>query len=159
MDTIKPLRHHWTTRSHGSETQGGLGRDITMRSAPPNCPPRSFYEASSPTTATARSGLGYCIYYKYTLRPPLWIPLVLGEVRSFRNLRDDSRLFYPLDYHARGTRSSSTGSIWIFLRNAACYGFGARRARAADIRILAYRDIAMGVKFDSEASWILDKDP
>ena len=27
------------------------------------------------------------------------------------------------------------------------------------IRILAYRDIAMGVKFDSEASWILDKDP
>ena len=106
-----------------------------------------------------RFGLGYWIYYKYTLRPPLWIPLVLGEVRSFWNLRDSSRQFYPLDYHARGTRSSSTGSIWIFLRNAACYGFGARRARAADIRILAYRDIAMGVKFDSEASWILDKDP
>ena len=118
-----------------------------------------YYEALSPTTATARSGLGYCIYYKYTLRPPLWIPLVLGEVRSFWNLRDSSRQFYPLDHHARGTRSSSTGSIWIFLRNAACYGFGARRARAADIRILAYRDIAMGVKFDSKASWILDKDP
>ena len=74
-----------------------------------------YYEALSPTTATARSGLGYCIYYKYTLRPPLWIPLVLGEVRSFWNLRDSSRQFYPLDHHARGTRSSSTGSIWIFL--------------------------------------------
>ena len=43
-----------------------------------------YYEALSPTTATARSGLGYCIYYKYTLRPPLWIPLVLGEVRDPR---------------------------------------------------------------------------
>ena len=109
-----------------------------------------YYEALSPTTATARFGLGYWIYYKYTLRLPLWIPL-------FWNLRDCSRLFYPLNYPARGTRSSSTGSIWIFLRNAACYGFGARRARAADIRILAYRDITMGVKFDSKASWILDK--
>jgi len=49
-----------------------------------------YYEALSPTTATARSGLGYWIYYKYTLRPPLWIPLVLGEVRSFWNLRDSS---------------------------------------------------------------------
>ena len=73
-----------------------------------------------------------------------------------------SRIFetvLAVEDHARGTRSSSTGSIWIFLRNAACYGFGARRARAADIRILAYRDITMGVKFDSKASWILDKDP
>eukprot|EP01050_Picozoa_sp_SAG11_P010755 SAG11_NODE_1097_length_5882_cov_3.116376_6_plen_154_part_00 len=42
MDEMKPLRHHWTTRSYGSETQRGLGRDITMRSAPPNCPPRSL---------------------------------------------------------------------------------------------------------------------
>ena len=49
-----------------------------------------YYEVLSPTTATARSGLGYCIYYKYTLRPPLWILLVLGEVRSFWNLRDST---------------------------------------------------------------------
>eukprot|EP01050_Picozoa_sp_SAG11_P040467 SAG11_NODE_17607_length_513_cov_1.830918_1_plen_39_part_10 len=32
----------------------------------------------------------------------------------------------------------------------ACYGFGAHRARAADIRISAYRDFTAGVKFDSK---------
>eukprot|EP01050_Picozoa_sp_SAG11_P017084 SAG11_NODE_2414_length_3390_cov_10.587967_2_plen_444_part_00 len=70
---------------------------------------------------------------------------------------ESSRLFYPLDHHARGTRSSSTGSIWILIRNTTCYGFGARRA--PDIWILAYQDITAGVKFDSKASWIFVKDP
>ena len=86
-----------------------------------------YYEALSPTTATARSGLGYWIYYKYTLRPPLWIPLVLGEVRSFWNLRDSSRQFYPLDYHARGTRSSRT----------ALYGFSYGMLHVTDSALAA----------------------
>ena len=86
-----------------------------------------YYEALSPTTATARSGLGYWIYYKYTHRPPLWIPLVLGEVRSFRNLRDDSRLFYPLDI-TRAVRD---------LRVPALYGFSYGMLHVTDSALAA----------------------
>ena len=60
--------------------------------------------------------------------------------------------------HARGTRSSSTGSIWILLRLTHVTD-SARAARARGHMDLAYRDITAGVKIDLEASWIFVKDP
>ena len=69
-----------------------------------------------------------------------------------------SRIFetvLSVEDHARGTRSSSTGSTWILLR----ITHDTDSARARGHMDLAYRDITAGVKIDLEASWIFVKDP